>query len=174
MFGIEAITKFVEEKISDFGADAIMEFVSDSPIGAAFSAMTKMSEFIESSGTSGLNELISHEAKHFTYKYKGSELIKKIQDSFEHPTHLSEWQRVDWAGSRENWLANRWRHDWRSQPRNRIGEWIVGRLPYPVSAVGIGKGKSRTSRSRRRVNRYKRYGRLAARSYSFGSSGGAS
>src|SRR6185437_674263 len=40
------------------------------------------------------------------------------------------WTHADWAKTRQDWLDNRWRHDWRSQPRDVEGRWVPGRLSY--------------------------------------------
>ena len=178
MFGIEMIEKYVEDKICDYGADVIMNLVAASPVGFAFSAMNRISDFIETDGVSELDRIATGEIRQLTqplrFKFKGQALLKKMQDVFLYPTsqHRKVWERGDWATSRQDWLTNAWRHDWRSQPRNQIGEWIPGRLPYPViTARMIGKGKARSSRQRRRINRYWRYGRIAARSAMRGSDG---
>lgn len=62
-----------------------------------------------------------------------------------------DWQRGGWARSRQDWLDNKWRHDWRSQPRRPAGtpaggEWMEGRLDYPLS---MGSVVSRSQRRRR-------------------------
>ena len=37
--------------------------------------------------------------------------------------------------SRDDWLDNHWRHDWRSQPRDEHGRWIPGRLQYILDSM---------------------------------------
>jgi hypothetical protein len=63
----------------------------------------------------------------------------------------TRWRRGGWASSRQQWNADRWKHDWLSQPRNAIGEWIPGRLPYPVTTVShLSRRVRRQRRARRR------------------------
>lgn len=189
MFGIGLLADFIEERVAAIGASFIMGAIAESPFGAAIEAMGRVTEFIESEGVSELDRIAAGELQHLTrplrFKFHGQELLKKMQDSFSNPAsvRLPMWQRGGWAQSRQDWLANDWKHDWRSQPRKPAGsleeiwigssyhhvggEWVSGRLGFPAPAtysLGIGKGKSRTSRRRRRVSRYRRYGRMAARS----------
>jgi hypothetical protein len=58
--------------------------------------------------------------------------------------------RRKYAQAHQDWLnSNRWRFDWRSQPRRPAGteaggEWMEGRLDYPIAT------KATVSRSERR------------------------
>jgi hypothetical protein len=186
MFGIEVMAEFVEEKIAIFGANAIMGAVARTPLGFALEVAGRFSEFIESEGISELDRIAAgelHKLEHpLKFKFKGRALIKKMQDVFSEPVSARKalWQRGGWAMSQQDWLANEWEHDWRSQPRvpagssttvstvrgerHAGGEWTFGRMGSPfVGSTAIGKGKPKTSRNRRRLRRYRRYGRLAAR-----------
>lgn len=169
---IEKLGELISEKVTDLGMEAVTSIVSSTPIGAFLEAEHKFSEIVETHGTNVLDEL-AKEAIHF--KLHGPELLEKVGKLFEQPVEktgdgkIAAWQKHPWAQSREDWLNHAWEHDWRSQPRDIIGRWIPGRLPYPVAkAPAIGKGAQRSSRRKRRLNRYKRYGRMAARSYKFG------
>ena len=168
-FGFGIIAKFVEDKIADYGTSVIMGVVASSPIGAGFAAASKFSEFVESGGMSEIDSLTQDLIKTPNFRFKGMDLLQKLQASVTNPVRIPNWQRrAPWAKSRRDWLDNAWKHDWRSQPRNKIGEWIPGRLLYPdEKAPAIGKGRQRTSKQRRRINRYRRYGRLAARSIKY-------
>jgi hypothetical protein len=69
----------------------------------------------------------------------------------------SAWGRSEWAKGRDDWLDNHWRHDWRSQPRNAIGKWIPGRLPYvPTYLQTKGKTIGRKTKRRRKLRRQAR------------------
>lgn len=155
MFGINIMAKYVEDKVANYGTEVIMGVVANSPVGAVFSAVSRFSEFVERGGK---------------FKFDGMDLLEKLQASVQNPTRVPSWQRkAPWAKSRQEFLGDAWKHDWRSQPRNKIGEWVPGRTTYPVQqATAIGKGRQRSSRQRRRINRYRRYGRMAARSVKYG------
>ncbi len=74
----------------------------------------------------------------------------------------NKWQGKTWAARRKEWLNNRWMHDWRSQPRNRIGEWIPGRLEFPVSyTLPLSR---RLRRLRKRRQQYRKIGRTIGQS----------
>jgi hypothetical protein len=77
------------------------------------------------------------------------------------PASSAAWARTDWATSRDDWLDNRWKHDWRSQPRDLRGRWIPGRLNYVPLALQY-RG-SRKGRVKRRKMRARAFGRLRAR-----------
>jgi hypothetical protein len=69
----------------------------------------------------------------------------------------SAWGRSEWAKGRDDWLDNHWRHDWRSQPRNALGKWIPGRLPYiPTYLQTKGKTIGRKTKRRRKLRRQAR------------------
>ncbi len=94
------------------------------------------------------------------------------------------WARSNWATSHQQWVTEGWLHDWRSQPRNpagypapRIvgqgkdtaaGEWIPGRLGYPVAGASMRGGKTVSPRRkaiRKKHLRYRRIGRETARGF---------
>jgi hypothetical protein len=67
------------------------------------------------------------------------------------------WQRTDWAASRQDWLDNKWKHDWRSQPRDILGRWMPGRLDYIPSALQYTHSRAgRVLRKRRQQQRARR------------------
>lgn len=176
MLGFDFIEKLIVGKVASYGLNVVMGALAETPVGMALEFMKKASEFVEFGESEELGMLARAKLGNLKFKFEGKELINKAIEKFSeamdeqlHPAageHLANWQYNNWAMSREDWLANRWRHDWRSQPRNRIGEWTPGRLPYPqVGSTAIGKGKVKTSRRRRRLARYRRYGRIAAKSF---------
>ncbi len=103
-------------------------------------------------------------------------VLSKAQGIFQ--KHLSDkgiskgrspvWARTDWAKSREQWLSEGWKHDWRSQPRNAIGRWIPGRLPYPVAGASLRGGKT-IGKARRMMRQRRRRYRAIGRSIGSGS-----
>lgn len=193
MFGVELLVEYVEEKVASYGAGVVMGAISASPLGFALQAAGRFSEFVESGGVVELDKLSSGATRQLTrplnYKVKGLSLLEQLRQSVAQlspggGTQLpsrgrkAAWRGSKWASSREQWLADAWKHDWRSQPRVPAGssiggEWTVGRLDYPFAgAPSIGKGKQKSSRRSRRLRKYRRYGRLAARDFARGLKGG--
>jgi hypothetical protein len=74
----------------------------------------------------------------------------------------SAWGRSNWARGRDDWLDNKWKHDWRSQPRDALGKWVPGRLTYTESQLQY-KGKTRAGRRTKRRRRLRRQARLRGR-----------
>ena len=80
----------------------------------------------------------------------------------------SAWGRSNWATGRDDWLDNKWRHDWRSQPRDVFGKWVPGRLTTAAAALQYkGKKIGRRTKRRRKLRRLSRLrGRKAAKTSS--------
>jgi hypothetical protein len=57
--------------------------------------------------------------------------------------------RWTWSKSRREWLDESWKHDWRSQPRDKRGRWIKGRL----KTIYISSGARKARNKRRRIVR---------------------
>ena len=190
----EALTEYVGLKVANYGANIIMGAVAETPLGFAMEVAGRFSEFIESEGVSELEKLGVKELhkleRPLKFKLKGHELLNKMQEVFSHAAgdQKANWRRGGWATSKQEWMSDKWQHDWRSQPRvpagslvtistrrgqvRTGGEWTFGRLSSAVEgAPAVGKGKSRSSRNRRRLRRYRRYGKLAARDLVRGSDG---
>jgi len=78
----------------------------------------------------------------------------------------ARWTKTDWARSRQDWLDNRWKHDWRTQPRSAVtGQWLPGRLDDAAAIMryqGTKAGR-RTLRRRKQRRKAKLSGRRAAR-----------
>jgi hypothetical protein len=78
----------------------------------------------------------------------------------------ARWTKTDWARSRSEWLDNKWKHDWRSQPRDAItGRWLPGRLDNIAATLRYQGSKAGRKTLRRRKQRRKARlsGRRAAR-----------
>jgi hypothetical protein len=191
---LDALTEYVEQKVASYGAGIIMGAVAESPFGFALEVANRFSEFVETEGISELDKLASREIRKLEnplkYRFKGRSLLNKMQEVFSQPAgRTAAWKHSPWATSKEEWMADKWEHDWRSQPRvpagsfqmvstrrgqiKAGGEWTFGRLSYPFAgSPAIGKGKQRSSRNKRRLRRYRRYGRLAARDFVKAQDGG--
>ena len=192
MFGLNLLTEYAELKVANYGASVIMGAIAETPLGFAMEAAGRFAEFVESEGISELDKLGAHELRKLEhplkFKFEGRHLLEKMQQAFSQPIGKAAWQRSSWATSKEEWMAEAWQHDWRSQPRvpagsfqtvstrrgviRAGGEWTFGRLGSPiVGSPAIGKGKQKSSRNKRRLRQYRRYGRLAARDFVKGQDG---
>jgi hypothetical protein len=78
----------------------------------------------------------------------------------------ARWTKTEWARSRQDWLDNKWKHDWRTQPRSVVtGRWLPGRLDNVAATLryqGTTVGR-RTLRRRKQRRKAKLSGRRAAR-----------
>jgi hypothetical protein len=170
------IDKYLEEKVADVGKEFIVDVAKEfipgfSEFEETVSGIKRFRKIVTTTEEERLRELgkgvrekLFEELKRLPHGADKTELLNQIfadQDK-----HLPRWRRSAWARSREDWLENKWKHDWRSQPRNRIGEWIPGRLPYPVVALGQKRPIGRNALRRRKIKaRYRRVARIAIKRY---------
>jgi|SRR6188508_1478372 hypothetical protein len=148
------IEKIVLKKLESLGGDFILQqlgmsggsldifddlkFLKVKPLGLGFSKMAQPGQM----------------AKRLQKQFLQAGKKKSFRRS-------SKWSRSEWASSREDWLGNQWKHDWRSQPRNALGKWIPGRLSAIESQLQY-KGKKAGRRTKRR-RRLRRAARLRGR-----------
>jgi len=156
------IDHLIERKLEDLGEELISEIVGG-PLGSA----QRIGQALETGGQSELERLGNQAlSKARPGPLPFSDAIKKLQHLLEQAQGSSGQQqagnankraRADWAKTRQEWLDNRWRHDWRSQPRNVQGRWIPGRLSYVdarLQYAGVKPGRTvRTFRKKRRAKR---------------------
>lgn len=172
------IEQIIQNKIEQAGTALIAELlISQTPIGPALSMARRTTAAIESGGASEFDRM----GKQWLNTIRPSSTpvsraFGKVEGFFRRSFAQASSRRLgrvpDWAQSRQQWLAEGWMHDWRSQPRNPAGgalhwsgAWIPGRLPYPVvTATNIGKGKSKASRRLRQLRKHRRAWRAAGRS----------
>ena len=87
----------------------------------------------------------------------GSEAAKRIQEAFfgkfkeRDTTYSRDEGGRTWSSSRREWLDAGWRHDWRSQPRDKHGKWIPGRLKHPYMTKGARKIRSKRRAAARKA-----------------------
>ena len=151
------VEKLVFEKIESLGKDVIADLIRQTPLGAGLSASKRYMNLIgmnqrefKQERDNWLNSLISP-----SQSDTGSRLSTKVQKAFdkaaESKSERSAGSHWKWLKSRQNWLDEAWKHDWRSQPRDAIGRWIEGRLNYIY--VGRGKASKKVRSARRRYAR---------------------
>jgi hypothetical protein len=91
-----------------------------------------------------------------------SPLRRRVHGEHSLRSHAA-WARTDWATSRDDWLDNRWRHDWRSQPRDARGRWIPGRLQTWYVSTSMRYRGTHAGRKKRRTMKTRRLERLRGR-----------
>lgn len=82
-----------------------------------------------------------------------SKLSEQIQKSFQiaaREQSRPEQGHWKWSKSRNDWLNEDWKHDWRSQPRDKLGRWIPGRLKHIYVSTSVKKSRSARRRAVRK------------------------
>jgi hypothetical protein len=166
----DAIDELLEKKLEDLGENFLRRQLSG-PLGI----LSKFDEdSFEQQRDAWLNKVtklpipklphLPHQAllnKLFTVIGKTADIRKR-----RHSGRGAKWQKTAWARSRNDWLENQWKHDWRSQPRNPVtGQWMPGRLDYvDRSMMKKGRQAGRITKRRRKLRRAARMrGKNAAR-----------
>jgi len=142
-------------------------------LGGSFGSVDKLAGLF--GGASNFDKLRNRWLdKSMQPKLPGQSLLNKVFSVMDNASksgrggksrYTSKWSRSSWARSRNDWLDNHWKHDWRSQPRNAEGRWIPGRLDQIEMALqykGMKTGR-RTKRRRKLRRRARLQGRKAAK-----------
>jgi hypothetical protein len=148
----DIIAKLLERKLEDLGRDLILNV-----IGSEIAIANRVGEAIKTGGASEFNRMRQQWLHGLTpAPAPGFGFLRRVQNTYEREYALAErnagrpagkwWQ---WSRSRNEWLDRRWRHDWRTQPRDWHGRWIPGRLRHPY----MSRTAKRIRRSRRRAAR---------------------
>lgn len=146
-------------KLEGMGEDLIMDYIGG-PMGTA----QRVSQAVRTGGQSEFDrtrDQFLNALKPRALPHQG--LINKIGGAFQARARRARryrpgtWQASSWAASREDWLQNRWHHDWRSQPRDERGRWIPGRLDFIAAQLQYrGKRPGRTTLRRRKRRKLRR------------------
>ena len=169
------IGAMLERAVQRAGEQLIEQVVSATPLGEVFNIADRLVEGLQTGGESEVRRMSRRWIGAMRRGMPGparqaSRLVGRMQTNLQraidvkYPRRKPLWQRTGWAMSRQQWLNESWMHDWRSQPRRPAGtdeggEWMAGRLPYPVGKVG----HLTTSRRKRYVRRVKAKRRAAGR-----------
>lgn len=165
-----AIDELLAKRLEDLGEDFIRDQLSG-PLGF----LDKFSEEgFENQRDAWLNKITKSPLPSLpNLPHKG--LLNKIFNIIEKGSKAlagsgkkarGKWTRSAWAKSRNDWLDNHWKHDWRSQPRDPVsGRWLPGRLDRVDPALSArGPKLGRRTKRRRKLRRQARMrGRKAAR-----------
>jgi len=148
-----AIEELVREKIEDLGREKISELIRHTPLGAGMEFSDRFMNTIEKGGEKQFKRARDQWLNSLVKPAKGTgtanRLAKKIQTAFQKAAE-EEYEKSSkpkqgfwkWSRSRQEWLNEDWRHDWRSQPRNLIGRWIPGRLNTIYVSPKVKKARS--------------------------------
>ena len=89
----------------------------------------------------------------------GSDVRRAIVDRMEHAFFGDRQSNADKAASsnfkrsRQQWLDEAWRHNWRSQPRDWHGRWTPGRLKHPYMTKGARRIRAKRRSAARKAVR---------------------
>lgn len=142
----DLIGKLIQSKLENIGKGVLSNFIPGNPL-------QRISEAIDTGGMSEFNRMRSQWLSSVTpAPLPGQGLYNNIVNSFEQNKHLlsrptGKWQR--WDRSRQQWLDEHYRHDWRTQRRDPHGRWVVGRTRFPY----VPKKQRRQRSIRRRMAR---------------------
>jgi hypothetical protein len=150
------LTKLIETKLEDMGEDALMSL-----LGGPMAMANEIGAAVQSGGASEFSKIRDAWLRNITpSKLPYQNMLQHIFDKAranQSRAPRGKWTSTTWAQSRQDWLVNRWMHNWISQPRDWHGRWVVGRLSQPYQSAkpkrvrGI-KAK-RLRRQRRRMAR---------------------
>jgi hypothetical protein len=159
------------KKLDELGEDFLTK-----QLGGQFGALERLAQGIDTRGQSEFDRLRNQwMSKAKGPSLPGQSIVNKIFNTLDKASgsgrsgqnryNGARWAKSEWARSRNDWLDNHWKHDWRSQPRNARGEWIPGRLDYVQTQLRYkGTKPGRRTKRRRKLRRQARMrGKKAAR-----------
>ena len=158
--GDNVVEKLVFEKIENLGRGVISDLIRNTPLGAGMAFSERFVNTIETGGAKQFKRARDQWLNSLVKPVRGvgtaNRLAKKIEIAFQKAAE-EEYQKSSkpkqgfwkWSRSRQEWLNEDWRHDWRSQPRDLIGRWIPGRL----NTIYISPRAKRVRSARRRAVR---------------------
>lgn len=161
-----AIDKILSDKLEKLGEDLLMKSLAGPFAGVG--NIERISEALKTGGTSEFERL----GENWLRALQPPKVVSSAYTPLRRRVHgqhgqlhKQAWSRTDWARSRDDWLDNRWQHDWRSQPRDVRGRWMPGRLEYVAANMQYrGSRKGRVKRRKAQLKRAARTrGRRAAR-----------
>ena len=134
----------VAKKLEEMGQDFLLGWASGES-----STVNRIQQAIATGGMSELTRVGDSALRNLT-PAGWNKVARAIGQGGQSNTRKGAWSYTDWATSREDWLDNRWRHDWRSQPRDMRGRWIPGRLQYIEELM-----QYRGTRRRRKLKKFR-------------------
>jgi hypothetical protein len=143
------LEQLIEKKLESMGEDLVMQLIGSALPGMG--AASRVARAVETGGASEFNRLRSQWLSGLTpTPVPGTGMIRRLENAFNKNAHLltrPEGKWMKWNRSRQQWLNEQYRHDWRTQPRDpQSGEWTPGRLRWPY----VPKAQRRLRMARRR------------------------
>lgn len=149
---VNFIEALVEKKAADLGKDLIDNLISSSPLGIGL----QIAKRVEGGGSNEFKRMRDAWLNSLQPTSPHSGLLGRIGNNFQKQFAGSQSQgapegpgKWTWSRSRQEWLDESWKHNWRSQPRDRRGRWIKGRL----KTVYVSQSARKIRNKRRRAIR---------------------
>src|SRR5215467_5978777 len=111
---VNAIETIVEKKIEAIGKNVLLGLIASSPIGAGLGVAERAAEIIGSLGESELADMRQEWLNSIRPSpIPGSNIFRGLQRAINNSTKRPKknWPG-SWAESRQQWLDERWRHNW--------------------------------------------------------------
>jgi hypothetical protein len=154
------LEKTLEKKLEELGREAISGILAGSPIGTGMAAAGRVGSAMQTFGTSGTNALRNDWLNAIRPSAgPGTKILASVERALGRYTRPSD-KKVrggTWHSSRQQWLDESWKHNWRSQPRDARGRWVPGRLTYPLAV------QPKVSRRIKRIRQMRRTQQKAGR-----------
>jgi|SRR5882724_9596908 len=154
---VSSLDTLIADKINDAGKELITNLILATPAGPGFAAAQRFAAAIDSGGATEFERARGqwlNAVKPSFATPPGMGQLKKTAAAFEKvsndqakPTE-GHWK---WSRSRKEWLNEDWKHDWRSQPRDKLGKWIPGRLKTIYVSAKVKKRRSARRRFVRKI-----------------------
>lgn len=173
----EALEEWIAEKLEEAAEQALEELAEEVGAGPLFEAFAKFEHGVHNLGS--LSKLqkrwLNALRPKSPFPAPVNRAISYLNLTLQDPTLRAGPKAspgFNRAASRQQWLAEGWQHDWRSQPRNPAGgpfhwsgEWVAGRLPYPVITTKTGKPPPtrKTKQLRKKRRKARKAGRMLAK-----------
>jgi hypothetical protein len=164
-----ALDKVIQSKLDNIGEDYLKKVLS-----GGFGSVAGLPKFRTNASFDGLRKAWFEQAhgaakghEDFLEKlFSTVERVGETKSSGGSRRKRARWTKTEWARSRQDWLDNKWKHDWRTQPRDAVsGRWLPGRLDNVAATLRYQGSKAgrRTLRRRKQRRTAKLQGRRAAR-----------
>lgn len=142
------VEELIEKKIADLGKDLISEVVNSSPLGLALSVTKQLKSGLGANEYNRMREAWLNSLLPTPPTNAGllGRVTGILQNELNGATQDKSSGKWTWSKSRNEWLDESWKHNWRSQPRDSRGRWIPGRLKTVYISAGVRKARNKRRR----------------------------